>query len=400
MTTHTQSGELLPVVLAGGSGTRLWPLSRESYPKQFLRLTGEMSLLQQTLTRTGGLRCLAPFVVCNEEHRLIVADQCRECGVEPSAVVLEPAARNTAPAAALAAFTAIAGGADPVMIVLPADHHIADETAFASAVSRGVPFAESGSVVVFGILPSSPATDYGYIRAGTAATDDGSVRKVAAFAEKPPRETAEQYLAEGGWTWNSGMFLVRASVYLDELERHRPDIHHACNAAVETEQPDEGFHRAGDAFHGCPAESIDRAVMENTHRGVVVSTDMGWSDVGNWPALAELLPWEEVRLRGWGRAETSRNRDGFRLTRLTLAQGKSLSLNEHGHQSTHWVVVRGLAEVVLGTERLLLGANESTHLPKGVRNRLTNAGHDALVVIEVETGDRPLEDRFADVEAP
>ena len=385
MPTHTQTSDLLPVVLAGGSGTRLWPLSRESYPKQFLRLTSEMSLLQQTLTRTGGLRCLAPLVVCNQEHRLIVADQCRECGVAPSAVVLEPAARNTAPAAALAAFKAITGGTDPVLIVLPADHHIADETAFASAVSRGVPFAESGSVVVFGILPSSPATDYGYIRAGTAATDDGSVRKVAAFAEKPPRETAEQYLAEGGWTWNSGMFLVRAGVYLDELERHRPDIHHACRAAVVTEQPDEGFHRAGDGFLRCPAESIDRAVMENTRRGVVVSADMGWSDVGNWPALAELLSWGEVRLRRWGRAETSRSRDGFRLTRLTLAPGKSLSLEKPGHQSTYWVVVHGLAEVVRGTERLLLGPNESTHLPNGVRNRLTNAGHDALVVIEVET---------------
>ena len=386
MATHTHTSELLPVVLAGGSGTRLWPLSRQSYPKQFLRLTGEMSLLQQTLTRTGGLRCLAPLVVCNQEHRLIVADQCRECGVEPRAVVLEPAARNTAPAAALAAFTAIAGGADPVLIVLPADHHIADEAAFASAVSRGVPFAESGSVVVFGILPSSPAPDYGYIRAGSVATDDGSVARVAAFAEKPPRETAEQYLAEGGWTWNSGMFLVRASVYLDELERHRPDIHLACKAAAETEQPDEGFRRAGDAFLRCPAESIDRAVMENTHRGVVVPADMGWSDVGSWPALAELLPWEEVRHRRWGRAESSHNRAGFRLTRLTLAQGKSLPTEKRGLHSTHWVVVRGRAEVVRGKERLLLGPNESTHLPNGVRHRLTNAGQDALVVIEVQTG--------------
>ncbi|MDE0037050.1 MAG: sugar phosphate nucleotidyltransferase [Gammaproteobacteria bacterium] len=386
MATHTQDSELLPVVLAGGSGTRLWPLSRESYPKQFLRLTGEMSLLQQTLARIGGLRCLAPLVVCNQEHRLIVADQCKECGVEPSAVMLEPAARNTAPAAALAAFRATNGGADPVLVVLPADHHIADETAFASAVWRGVPFARSGSVVVFGIPPSSPATDYGYIRAGTAATDDGNVRKVAAFAEKPPQETAEHYFADGGWIWNSGMFLFRASVYLDELRRYRPDIHHACKAAPEVEQPDEGVHLAGDAFLRCPAESIDRAVMENTHRGVVVATDMAWSDVGNWPALIELLPWEEVRHRHWGRTETSSNRDGFRLTRLTLAQGNSPSLRKPGQQSTYWVVVRGLAEVVRGAERLLLGPNESTHLPNGVPHRLTNAGQDTLVVIEVQTG--------------
>ena len=388
MPTHTQTSELLPVVLAGGSGTRLWPLSRESYPKQFLRLTGEMSLLQQTLTRIGGLRSLAPLVVCNQEHRLIVADQCRECGIEPGAVVLEPAARNTAPAAALAAFGAIAGGGDPVLMVLPADHHIADETAFASAVSRGVPFAESGSVVVFGIVPSSPATDYGYIRPGTYATDDGSVRKVAEFAEKPPRETAERYLAEGGWTWNSGMFLFRAGVYLDELKRHRPDIHQACKAAAEGEQTDEVVHRPGDAFLGCPAESIDRAVMENTHDGVVVPADMGWSDLGNWPVLTELLPWGDIRQRHWGRAETTPSRDGFRLTRLTLARGKSLS-RKRRQQSTYWIVVRGHAEVVQGAERLLLGPNESTHLPSGVRHRLANAGQDTLVVIEVQAGNRP-----------
>ena len=388
VTTHTHSGELLPVVLAGGSGTRLWPLSRESYPKQFLRLTGEASMLQQTLARIGDLRCLAPLVVCNQEHRSIIADQCTECGVEPGAVVLEPAGRNTAPAAALAAFRAIAGGADPVLIVLPADHHIADETAFASAVSRGVPFADSGSVVVFGIHPSSPAMEYGYIRAGAAAKGDGSVRKVAAFAEKPLREIAERYLADGGWTWNSGMFLFRASVYLDELEHHRPEIHHVCRAVAEVEQPAEGVHRVGDAFLSCPAESIDRAVMENTHRGVVVATNMGWSDVGNWRALAELLPWDEVRHRHWGSAETSRSRDGFRLTRLTLARGKSLALEVRGQESTYWVVVHGLAEIFRGAERLLLKPDESTCLPKDVRHRLANAGQDALVVIEVRSADR------------
>ena len=377
-------GNILPVILAGGAGTRLWPLSRANYPKQFLRLVGESTLLQQTLERLRGLRCRAPYVVCNHEHRVIAAEQCRNCGVEPGALVIEPAGRNTAPAVALAALKAMAGGADPVLFVLPADHHIADEAAFAAAVGDAVEFAEAGSIVVFGVQPPHPATAYGYIRAGAIANDGGAA-KVEAFAEKPARNVAERYLAEGGWYWNSGMFLFRASVYLDELGHHRPDILEACRAAATFEQTDAGSHQAGEAFLRCPAESIDRAVMEKTRRGIVVPADMGWSDIGNWGSLAELLPWERRRQRPWGHAETSQSRDGFRLQRLTVAPGKTFTVIG-GTPSTVWVVVRGLAEVVRGEKRIPLAQHESIEVTGGGRHRLTNAGEVTLVVIQVQTG--------------
>ena len=379
--------DILPVVLAGGGGTRLWPLSRAHRPKQFLRLTGESSLLQQTLRRVGLLGCRTPYVVCNHEHRAIAAEQCRTCGVAPGSLLIEPAARNTAPATALAALRATAGTGDPVLFVLPADHHISNDTAFAAAVGRGIAFAETGRIVVFGVRPSHPATVYGYIRSDPAATDAG-VAKVAAFAEKPARSDAERYLAEGGWYWNSGMFLLRASVYLAELGCHRPDILKACAAAAALMGSDAGLHQAADAFLHCPAESIDRAVMEKTGRGVVVPADMGWSDIGNWDSLAELLPWENRLDHRWGHAETSPSRDGFHLKRLTVTPGETLWVTTRETGSTVWVVVRGLAEVVRGKERSLVAEDESTHLENDVRHRLANAGENALEVIQVHTEHR------------
>ena len=413
MATQSATSEIQPVILAGGSGTRLWPLSNERYPKQFLRLTGETSLLQQTLSRLGGLRCQAPIVVCNDKHQSIVADQCLYCGEELGGVVLEPVSRNTAPATAIAAIAATGaatGGAgiaaDPVLFVLPADHFIADETAFAAVVERGVPFAEKHNIVVFGIPPTHPAPGYGYIRARAGANGGGvaEVARVAAFAEKPGLTTAEQYLAEGGWYWNSGMFLFRASVYLDELETHRPDILKACNAAIDVAAADEGVHLgacavevsrqrdfqrdhqvalAGDAFRRCPTESIDRAIMEKTRRGVVVPADMGWSDVGTWDSLAEVLPFTKRTRRPWGHAETFRSRDGFRLTRLTILPGKTRE--DPDDEARHWVVVRGLAEVVSPYRRLALPAGESIDVPSGLPPRLINAGEEALVIIELRT---------------
>jgi len=280
---------ILPVILAGGSGTRLWPLSRELYPKQFLRLVGERTMLQHTLGRLDGLAHDAPLIVCNNEHRFVVAEQCRECGVEPGAILLEPAPRNTAPAVALAALHGIRDGDDPVLLVLPADHHIGSVDAFEAAVRTAIPFAQGGAMVVFGIQPSGPETGYGYIQADEAQPTDGDVASVSQFTEKPSRAVAEKLLADGGWYWNSGMFLFRASAFLGELEALRPDIHGACVAAAEDERRDLEFRRPGDAFLDCPAESVDRAVMEHTDRGVVVRADMDWSDIGTWDALAGVL---------------------------------------------------------------------------------------------------------------
>ena len=288
-----QSSKLLPVILAGGAGTRLWPRSRELYPKQFLRLVGSDTLLQQTLSRLGGLDHEPPIIVCNDEHRFIVAEQCRDGAFGIGAIVLEPVPRNTGPAAALAALRALGTGADPVLLVLPADHLIADTQGFHAAVRCGLPFAEDGRMVVFGVTPSHPETGYGYIRAGQSMPADSRVATVAAFNEKPSREVAERHLAEGGWSWNSGMFLFRASAFLDELKVYRPKIYEACAAAVDAQHRDLDFERPGDAFRLCPSESIDRAVMEKTRRAVVVQADMGWSDIGTWDALSDVLPCDE-----------------------------------------------------------------------------------------------------------
>jgi len=277
---------VLPVVLAGGAGTRLWPLSRELYPKQFLKLTGAQTMLQATLLRLVGLDAAAPYLICNEDHRFIVAEQCRAIGVDWGAIVLEPVARNTAPAIALAALYATSNGDDPVMLVLAADHHIADPDAFRAAVACGADLVQSDELLTFGVVPEVPETGYGYIKAGAAI--DAHAYAVAQFVEKPDLETAKKYLAAGDYYWNSGMFMFKASSYLNELEVHRPDIFEACRAAAKTMSSDLDFKRPGPEFSKSPSESIDYAVMEKTNRSVVLPIDVGWSDVGSWKALWEV----------------------------------------------------------------------------------------------------------------
>ncbi|RAP57500.1 mannose-1-phosphate guanylyltransferase/mannose-6-phosphate isomerase [Oleiagrimonas sp. MCCC 1A03011] len=278
--------DLIPVLLSGGSGTRLWPLSREGYPKQFLALSGEHSMLQATWLRVAPMMAQgAPLVVTNERHRFMVAEQLRQVGCEPSAIVLEPAARNTAPAIAAAALQATREGADPLLLVLPSDHVIADEAAFREAVQAAVPRAEDGALITFGIVPSSPETGYGYIK---AAPGEG-VRAVERFVEKPDAATAEQYLASGAYFWNSGMFLFRASRYLQELEKHRPEMLSACRDAFDKAARDCDFLRLDkDAFEACPSDSIDYAVMEKTDAAEVLPIEAGWNDVGSWAALWEV----------------------------------------------------------------------------------------------------------------
>jgi mannose-1-phosphate guanylyltransferase/mannose-6-phosphate isomerase len=287
MTEHVHgSTDLIPVLLSGGSGTRLWPLSRETHPKQFQPLVGEQSLLQATWRRLDGLAGAGrPIVVANEEHRFMVAEQLRQAGVTPSALLLEPVGRNTAPAIAAAALQAQSEGADPLLLVLPSDHVIRDEAGFRTAVLAAKPAAEAGALVTFGIVPTGPETGYGYIQ---AAPGDG-VRAVARFVEKPDLATAEAYVAGGGYFWNSGMFLFRASRYLEELERFAPDMVAAVRAALAAGKRDADFLRLDRAaFEACPADSIDYAVMEKTDAAAVLPIDVGWSDVGSWSALWEI----------------------------------------------------------------------------------------------------------------
>jgi mannose-1-phosphate guanylyltransferase/mannose-6-phosphate isomerase len=286
--------DLQPVLLSGGSGTRLWPLSREAYPKQFLPLAGDDTMLQATWRRVAALSDAAPLVVANEEHRFLVAEQLRLIGAPQARIVLEPVGRNTAPAIAVAALIARADpqheDGDPLLLVLPSDHVVRDADAFRAAVRAAAPAAEQGALVTFGILPKAPETGFGYIQ---AAAGDG-VRKVLRFVEKPDLATARAYLEEGGYYWNSGMFLFRASRYLEELAKYRPDILAAARAACEHLDPDDPTHDSvflrldRDAFAAAPSESIDYAVMENTDAAMVLAVDIGWNDVGSWSALWEV----------------------------------------------------------------------------------------------------------------
>ncbi|QIZ78450.1 mannose-1-phosphate guanylyltransferase/mannose-6-phosphate isomerase [Ferrimonas lipolytica] len=273
--------KVVPVVLAGGSGTRLWPLSRTQFPKQFLSLVGEQTMLQQTILRLNTLSTSTPMVICNEEHRFIAAEQLRAIDT-PATIVLEPCGRNTAPALAIASLLSSQDD-DPLLLVLAADHVIEDTTAFVDSIQRAIPMANSGKLVTFGIVPDSAHTGYGYIRTG-AVIDAG--HEVAQFVEKPSATVAQQYLDSGEYLWNSGMFLFRASRYLAELNQYRSDIASACEAAVATTESDLDFLRLdNDAFRACPAESIDFAVMERTKDAVVVPLNVGWNDIGAWSAL-------------------------------------------------------------------------------------------------------------------
>jgi mannose-1-phosphate guanylyltransferase/mannose-6-phosphate isomerase len=278
---------MIPVILSGGSGTRLWPLSRSHYPKQFLPLVSENTMLQETMRRLNGVSRLdPPIAVCNEDHRFMVAEQLREIGVKPAAIILEPVGKNTAPAVAMAALSS--KSADDVLLVLPADHVIADIPAFHTAVEQARTLAEQGALVTFGIVPGHPETGYGYIKRGDA--QPGSAYGVAAFVEKPDLETAERYLASGDYFWNSGMFAFRAGVFLQELEKFNPEMLTACKAAVADAKPDLDFVRIDKSlFMACPADSIDYAVMEKTDKAVVIPLDAGWNDVGSWSALWDVI---------------------------------------------------------------------------------------------------------------
>jgi mannose-1-phosphate guanylyltransferase/mannose-6-phosphate isomerase len=314
---------LVPVILSGGAGTRLWPLSRELHPKQLLALTSERTMLQETALRMAGLEHSPPVVVCNEAHRFLVAEQLRLLEIEPRAIVLEPFGRNTAPAIALAALATLktSPGTDPVMLVLPADHVVRDVGAFHQAVSVALKAAEQGLFATFGIVARTAETGLGYIRRGEAAA--GAYR-IAQFVEKPPLERAKQFVQSGEYYWNSGMFVFRATRYLQELERLAPAIAQACRKAFQAANTDLDFTRIdAKAFEACPSDSIDYAVMEKTADAVVVPLDAGWSDVGSWSALhqASLADADGNVLRGDVLVEDSKGCYLHAESRLVTAVG-------------------------------------------------------------------------------
>ncbi|NOX92234.1 MAG: mannose-1-phosphate guanylyltransferase/mannose-6-phosphate isomerase [Gammaproteobacteria bacterium] len=292
--------KIQPVILSGGAGTRLWPLSREQYPKQLLAFQGKSTLLQQTVQRLDGLSTLVgqvaePMIVCNEQHRFLVAEQLRAIGHESAAILLEPEGRNTAPALTVAALASLGKGNDPVLLVMPADHVIADSGAYHAVVKTAAELANDGALVTFGIVPATPETGFGYIRKGSPINATRSCR-LDAFVEKPDADTARAYVESGEYLWNSGMFVMRASVWIEQLTQFQPQMVDACRQALELADEDLDFCRLdADAFRACPSDSIDYAVMERLGASadgetlaVVVPLDVGWSDLGAWSAIWEV----------------------------------------------------------------------------------------------------------------
>lgn len=277
-----------PVVLAGGSGSRLWPKSRAALPKQFLRLTSDLTMLQDTVVRLEGANIDPPIVICNDAHRFLVAEQLRQEDIQHGGILLEPMGRNTAPAIALAALHASLNGDDPILLVLAADHLIDDKQAFHQAIGQAEKLAEQGKLVTFGIVPDLAHTGYGYIRRGEKLSANNTGYAVAQFVEKPDLATAQTYVDSAEYYWNSGMFMFKASRYLQELEKYAPKMLVICKKAIATETPDLEFVRVdAEIFASCPDDSIDYAVMEKTDAAAVVPLDAGWNDVGSWSSLWE-----------------------------------------------------------------------------------------------------------------
>ena len=334
---------IYPVILSGGSGSRLWPLSREQYPKQLQALTGDRTLIQETALRLGSETTPAveaPIVVCNDAHRFIVAEQLREVGVEPKAIIIEPEGRNTAPAVAVAAHVTD-DDLEALLLVMPSDHLVRDADAFRAAVATALPVAAAGHLLTLGVTPSDPSMAYGYIKKGDAL--DGDVYAVAAFTEKPDADTAQSFLESGDYFWNAGIFLFKAKVFLDQLNRFEPDISPGCKTALDKGSADLFFFRLdADAFARVPSQSIDYGVMERTDKAAVIPVDMGWSDVGSWSAL---------------HAESDQDKDDNTLLGDVLALDTKNTYVRSGRQTT---AVVGLDNaVVVVTDDAVLVADKA-----------------------------------------
>ena len=452
-------GRLIPVVMCGGAGTRLWPVSRESMPKQFVPLIDERSTFQQVLGRIADVALFdRPIIITNSDFRFIVAEQLRECDIEAD-IVLEPMRRDSAMAVAVAAALAHERDPEASVLVLAADHVVRDVEAFKSACREAATAAAEGLIVTFGINPTFPATHYGYIRVG-ARVNGGAALAVEAFVEKPDAETASGYVAES-YLWNSGNFAFRADIMLDEIERFEPDIAAAAKQAVEGMARDLDFLRLpAEPFGRAPKKSIDYAVMERTERAAVVPVDLGWSDVGSWSAVWDVMSHdadgnastgsvvfyesrnslvrsddailtavvglediivvttpdavlvtsrdkaEQVKglveqlkaqnrreadqhlriYRPWGYYQGIDLGSRYQVKRIVVKPNAKLSLQKHFHRAEHWVVVRGTAEIAVGTDIRTVHENESAYIPIGSVHRLANPGKIPLELIEVQVG--------------
>lgn len=455
---------LLPVIMAGGVGSRLWPLSRDSYPKQYLSLFGKYTMLQQTLQRLDGLDCDNPLVVCSEKHRFIAAEQLREIGLEHPKLLLEPIGKNTAPAIALAAFKAIENNLDPILLVLPADHLIGNNESFQKLIKDSTKLAQAGKLVTFGVVPTHAETGYGYINKGEILSDNGY--SILGFVEKPDEKNAKKYISSGNYFWNSGMFMFKASCYLDELRKFRPDIYDCCKLSINHQKLDYDFIRIDESvFKECPSISIDYAVMEKTKNAVVVPLISKWSDVGGYPSLwensvkdskgnvitgdvivtdstnsyissdsglvatiginnlvivktkdailvasrescagiknivstlaenerKELLSHPDV-LKLWGKSCLIEEHPKFQVKRVTLKLNAELQKQKHDKRAEHWVVVSGMAQVVIDGKTRIVSENQSVYIPAKATHSLKNVGDCELEIIEVRTGNYLGED--------
>lgn len=350
---------LLPVIMAGGSGSRLWPLSRTLYPKQFLSIISKATMLQETVNRLDGIDHQAPLFICNEEHRFIVAEQLRLGGLDNSGIILEPVGRNTAPAIALAALKALADGDDPLLLVLAADHVIQNTDAFLTSIEYAIVEAEKGSLVTFGIVPLKPETGYGYIRRGVQISDHAY--KVNAFVEKPDLMTAQEYIATNEFYWNSGMFLFKASCYLAELEKCSPEILRVCQSAFNSNRIDLDFIRLDETlFSTCPDDSIDYAVMEKTQDAVVVPMDANWSDVGSWSSLWEV---------------NSKDADGNAIRGDVLTQN---TVNSYIYSQNKLVATVGVEDLIVveTKDAVLVAHKDRVQDVKGIVEQLKAANRD------------------------
>ena len=473
-----QNNKLLPIILCGGTGTRLWPLSRRSFPKQYLSINNQKnsSFLQVTTQRIQNLENAEnPIIICNEEHRFITAEQLRQINIKPSSIILEPSSQNTAPAITAAALKAISKGNDPILLILPSDHQIRNDKIFLDSIEQAKQATLEGRIVTFGIKPSNPATGFGYIKSKNSFnTNSSGPYKIESFIEKPNIELAEKFYQDKRYCWNSGIFMAKASILINELEIFSPEIVLHCKESLRKKINDLDFERLDkNSFQKCPNISIDKAIMEKTSRGVIFPLNVEWSDIGSWKSLWEnsskdttgnvligdsigvssenclissnsrltvglnikdliivetndavlvtrKSESENVKelvnyLKNNNRSESEENRKVYRpwgnyvsvdnsllwkIKKIEVNPGASLSLQLHKKRAEHWIVVEGLAKIQIDDEKFNLKANQSCYVPIGTKHRLSNPGKKPLIIIEVQSGKYLGEDdiiRFKDL---